>query len=195
MKIIFIGAHGTGKSTLANMLQESLSKIKSFPLVESVARQCQSYLKSNDIYGLLTDDGKDKMKQQMITDFAFWDFERICSWNIDCIMTRCPLDPVAYEVANYGYNEDYSKNVAKLFDYKFKGYFNNCIFFYIPIEFDLVDDGIRPMGKEYQKKVDEAMLDLVNNLDLPIITIKGDKQERLTKCLEKLLRIENYKII
>jgi hypothetical protein len=59
-------------------------------------------------------------------------------------------------------------------------------------KFDLVDDGIRPMGNEYQKKVDEAMLDLVNNLDLPIITIKGDKQERLTKCLEKLLRIENY---
>lgn len=187
MKIIFIGAHGTGKSTLANMLQECLSKIKPFPLVESVARQCQSYLKSNDIYRILTDDGKDKMKQKMITDFAFWDFERICTWNIDCIMTRCPLDVVAYEVANYGHNEEYSNNLSKLFDFKFKGYFNDCVFFYVPIEFDLVDDGVRPMGKEYQKNVDEAMLDLVYDLELPIITIRGDKRERLKKCLNKLL--------
>ena len=187
MKIIFIGAHGTGKSTLANMLQECLSKIKPFPLVESVARQCQSYLKSNDIYGMLTSDEQDKMKQKMITEFAFWDFERICTWNIDCIMTRCPLDVVAYEVANYGHNEEYSKNLSKLFDFKFKGYFNNCIFFYIPIEFDLVDDGVRPMGKEYQKKVDESMLDLVYELDLPIITVRGDKRERLKKCLNKVL--------
>lgn len=187
MKIIFIGAHGTGKSTLATNLQECLSKIKSFPLVESVARQCQEYLKSNNIYRFLTDYGQDKMKQQMITDFAFWDFERICTWDIDCIMTRCPLDVVAYEKANFGYNEEYSKNLSKLFDYKFKGYFNDCVFFYIPIEFDLADDGVRPMDKDYQKKVDEVMLDLVNNLDLPIITIKGDKQERLNKCLDTLL--------
>lgn len=187
MKIIFIGAHGTGKSTLANMLQECLSKIKPFPLVESVARQCQSYLKSNDIYGMLTSDEQDKMKQKMITEFAFWDFERICTWNIDCIMTRCPLDVVAYEVANYGHNEEYSKNLSKLFDFKFKGYFNDCVFFYVPIEFDLVDDGVRPMGKEYQKNVDEAMLDLVYDLELPIITIRGDKRERLKKCLNKLL--------
>lgn len=187
MKIVFIGAHGTGKSTLATDLQRCLSKIKSFPLIESVARQCRSALKSNDIYKILDDNAQDKMKQEMITDFAFWDFERICSWNIDCIMTRCPLDVVAYEIVNYGHNEGVLKNLSKLFDFKFKGYFNNCIFFYIPIEFDLVDDGIRPMGKEYQKKVDKAMLDLVNNLDLPIITITGDKQERLNKCIDVLL--------
>lgn len=188
MKIIFIGAHGTGKSTLANMLQECLSNIKKpFPLVESVARQCQSYLKSNDIYKILDDRAQGEMKQKMITDFAFWDFERICNWDIDCIMTRCPLDVVAYEIVNYGYTEENSKNKSKLFDYKFKGYFNDCVFFYIPIEFDLVDDNVRPMDKDYQKRVDEVMLDLVNNLDLPIITITGDKQERLNKCIDVLL--------
>ena len=174
MKYIFLGAHGTGKSTLVNELNKNLN----LPIVESVSRQCQSVVKKMgwEPYG----DHQSEY-QLMTTEFAFWDFERICEWNINCLMVRSPIDVVAYMLANK--DPRVGEYVEKLIQLKTRGCFAGSTMFYLPIEFELVDDNCRPMDSEYQKLVDKYMVELANILELELIPITGSVRDRVEKCL------------
>ena len=53
--------------------------------------------------------------------------------------------------------------------------------FYLPIEFDLEDDGIRFTDKDFQKKVDKELLYVLQKLRVPYITLSGSVEERKQK--------------
>jgi len=53
--------------------------------------------------------------------------------------------------------------------------------FYLPIEFDLEDDGIRFTDKDFQKKVDKEILYVLQKLRVPYITLSGSVEERKQK--------------
>ncbi|MEA2452825.1 MAG: hypothetical protein QOG04_1535 [Actinomycetota bacterium] len=58
--------------------------------------------------------------------------------------------------------------------------------FYLPIEFPIVLDGLRPDDPEFQKDIDERLLGLLRANDIEYETITGAVDERIEK-IEKVL--------
>jgi nicotinamide riboside kinase len=58
--------------------------------------------------------------------------------------------------------------------------------FYLPIEFPIVLDGLRPDDPEFQKDIDERLISLLKSHDIDYETITGGIDERIEK-IEKVL--------
>jgi ABC-type oligopeptide transport system ATPase subunit len=173
--IILIGSHGTGKSTLAEFLHLITGNV----VVESVARIMRPVLK----------DMTDEMAQRHLFNTALWDFKR---WvDVDTIMTRSPLDPIAYTFAAFRATPDHEdfENMMQEFIDTVKGdelamhIIRNSYWVYVPIEFGLENDGVRPTDVEWQKFVDMGMRMLMKEFGIQPITVSGSVQERAKTVL------------
>jgi hypothetical protein len=58
--------------------------------------------------------------------------------------------------------------------------------FYLPIEFPIVLDGLRPDDPEFQKDIDRRVVALLESHDIEYETVTGSVEERL-EAIEKLL--------
>lgn len=58
--------------------------------------------------------------------------------------------------------------------------------FYLPIEFPIVLDGLRPDDPDFQKDIDERLLHLLRSHDIDYETVTGSIEERIEK-IEKVL--------
>lgn len=202
-RIIFIGAHGTGKSTLA----KELSNIIGIPVVESVAREFFKNWKYLIDTGTIkeiayTDKQLADIKQNILCSMSRWDYMRWVEASTPVIMTRCPLDTLAYALADDLVSLDVANTNLKILKEhnEFCESLKNSLFIYLPIEFSLENDGVRPMGNEYQKKVDEAMRDLLYKFGITPLVVTGSVDERVKQVMVKIageemanLYIDTYK--
>lgn len=182
-RIILMGAHGTGKSTLANALNEMLM----LPVVESVARNFFSNWKMME--SLIDKRVSDRVlcdtKQDILCSMSRWDFMRWVKADIPCIMTRCPLDTIAYAMADNGVSQyvvDTNIEFLKTME-GFEEALKKSLFIYLPIEFELENDGTRPMDPQYQHDVDVAMRALMNSFGIKPLVVSGTVDERLRSIL------------
>ncbi len=187
-RIIFMGAHGTGKSTLANALNEILM----LPVVESVARNFFSNWKLMESRMLIDKRVSDRVmcdtKQDILCSMSRWDFMRWVKADIPCIMTRCPLDTIAYAMADDGVSQIcVDTNIGFLKSMEgFEEALKKSLFIYLPIEFELENDGTRPMDPQYQHDVDVAMRSLMNSFGIKPLVVSGTVDERLRTILGKV---------
>lgn len=185
-RIIFIGSHGTGKSTLAN----ELSKILDMPVVESVAREASKNFMLLENEGVISSkDVPESIRknayQKVLCSMALWDFMRWVCADVPCIMTRCPLDTVAYAMAD---RLILRETVSECFDAlqdddEFQHALQRSLFVYIPIEFGIENDGVRPTDVNFQKQVDEAMRKLLYIFGITPLAVTGTVDERLESIL------------
>lgn len=150
MKIAFCGAHGVGKSTL---LQHEFWKNSSFinyKVIESYSR--------NHSKGWI-----DKRRQfQVNTRYILSHI-----YNTNFISARSIFDPWAYSRLNI--NLDFN---FQLFNLAVK-FINYDFLFYIPIEFDIYDDGVRPQDKDFQRAIDIEISNLLRFYHIPYHIITG----------------------
>ena len=188
-RIILIGAHGTGKSTLANALSEVLDS----PVVESVAREFFKNWKYLEDCEMLNPTAgcmhTTEVKQNILCSMSRWDFMRWVDTNINCIMTRCPLDTIAYGFADPKVSDELMKTNLNMLkeDPKFCQAIEKSLFVYLPIEFKLEDDGVRPMDKMFQRKVDTYMRKLMYDFHITPLVVSGSVEERMEAVLMRWL--------
>jgi len=172
MKIILVGAHGTGKSTIANLIQAKYG----WPIIESASRDIKSLMDSGKIH--ITDQDY----HELITMFnlKLWkDIQDGCQRQ-NYIFTRTLIDNISY---SKDFSEDLNNN--PLYQELIAGNrLKNSLIFHIPIEFELEDDGVRYTDKEYQKLIQERQEFILKKLvrDGVIknwIEIAGTPYERL----------------
>ena len=187
-RIILIGAHGTGKTTLANKLKELLG----ITVVESVSREFHKDMKYLEDNGIL-DKRVSKVAtvsalQNIICSMSRWDYMRWIDVDEVVIMTRCPLDTLAYAKADDDVNPIiYTANEKILKDNKeFMDSLKTSLFVYLPIEFGIEDDGTRPIDKEFQKKVDQAMRELMYEFQITPLVVTGTVKERVEQIIVKM---------
>lgn len=188
-RIILIGAHGTGKSTLANKLSEMIE----LPVVESVAREFNKdwkYMVDCGMFfsNMMTESSKRGVKQNILCSMSRWDFMRWVNTGIPVIMTRCPLDTLAYAKADTTIDHNiYKQNLEILSQSEeFKEALKHSLFIYLPIEFPIENDGERPMDDTFQKAVDQAMRELIYDFKITPLVVTGSVKERVEQVLVKL---------
>jgi hypothetical protein len=58
--------------------------------------------------------------------------------------------------------------------------------FYLPIEFGIVPDGLRPMDEDFQKDIDRRMLHFLELYDVQYKTLRGSVEDRTQGLIEAL---------
>lgn len=188
-RIIFIGAHGTGKSTLA----KELSSMLRMPVVESVAREAAKdfIILENEcpISSKIPERDRKNGYQKVLCSMSYWDFMRWVEAEIPCIMTRCPLDTIAYAMADDAITNHTTSECLKVLqeDDKFRKALENSLFVYLPIEFGIEDDGVRPTDGVFQSQVDAAMRKLMNMFGILPIVVSGTVEKRRNSILQHIV--------
>jgi len=104
----------------------------------------------------------------------------------DLIYDRGIVDCLGYSALS----ENITEEELKIYEEHFGDALKGCIHFYVPIEFDLVDDGVRSKNEEYRRKTDKWMKDYLDNNDIEYYVLKGTVEERYDKMKEIINKLE-----
>lgn len=172
-RIILTGAQGTGKTTILNHFKEQGMNC----ITEVVRKLAKEGVKINEM--------GDEEGQRKIFDT----YKDLLSQKESYISDRGLTDVMAYTV----YLNDSGKNLFHLsldqmVDYLMFNKNNpDIIYCYFPIEFPVVDDGVRSIDEKFRSDVDENIKNILDNTNTPYHTITGTVEERI-KQLEELLK-------
>ncbi|HYN99227.1 MAG TPA: AAA family ATPase, partial [Actinomycetota bacterium] len=72
----------------------------------------------------------------------------------------------------------------KLAERRLRGNYSHV--FYLPIEFPIVLDGLRPDDPAFQAEIDERLVRLLKSHDIDYVTIKGSVEERMEQINQHL---------
>lgn len=165
---ILLGAHGTGKSSLLEAFKGFGSE---FYVTDGFSRPVKV---------IKEELGLDKNQEQiMINELTCHAFESYIGQNV--ISTRSPIDAIIY--SEYYTPVIDTHWIQEIFD-KNKGFIDGI--FYIPIEFDIKDDGVRFTNNEDQKNIDLMMQKFIKDESLEVITLTGTVEERVNKMKDVL---------
>jgi predicted ATPase len=168
-RIVFTGAQGTGKTTVLKKFES-----KGFNVITEIVRQlAQNGVKINK-------DGDEKGQTKIFKSYK----EKLGELSIEgYISDRSLVDVTAYtmHLVDQGkISKDYlEKQIKQLV--RFKNENPDIIYCYYPIEFDVVDDGVRDLDEEYRKTIDENIQKLFKMVGIQPVVIKGTVEERVSK--------------
>lgn len=164
MRISFTGAHSVGKSTLVKILREtyddSISELCGDITYDGIGRN----IINNENWSL-------KNKQRYLNYwYAFTHLK-----NVDFLSSRTVYDTWAHSrtMINPWFNHH-------LFSWVTKNIYYDYVF-YVPIEFDIVNDGVRYIDKDLQVQIDKEIVLILNFFHIPYHSITGSVEERIIK--------------
>lgn len=189
MKLILVGAHGTGKSTLANMISDYYG----WPVIESASRDIRSLMDS----GKINIGEKDYHELITAINVKLWKDTDKASEKSDIIYTRTIIDNIAYSDDSVDL-KDLRKsdlyNQLKIINGL--NAFRDALIIRIPIEFEPEDDGVRYTDPDYQKKISERQQCILSALCCDgiidrdnIVAVRGTPEER---CEQVMNAIRKY---
>ena len=178
MKIEFIGAQGTGKSSIAKFL-----KGNGIPIIDNVVRDLI------DKHHISINERGNINSQWMIFDAYY----HVLNEYPDFISTRSLFDVVAYsQYISKKSKEDIYQDVLDQVDElkEYLKYNKDVIYVYFPIEFEIKDDGVRSVDKAYQKEIDQIIQYRLKYTKTPFYTVHGSIEERVRYIEDLMDQIE-----
>lgn len=164
-RIIFTGAQGTGKTTILNEFKNREMNV----ITEVVRNLAKEGVKINEM-------GDEKGQKKI-----FSTYEKLLSERVDYISDRGLIDVLAYSMHLNKKGLVSDKLVETQFKALKKFVKNNSdvIYCYFPIEFDVVDDGVRSIDEEFRKEIDNNIKEILISLGQPWVTVKGSVENRI----------------
>ena len=173
-RIAIVGSFSTGKTTTAEILAQRLD----LPLLPEVAREVvelgfkldKDASPETETLIFLRQYNNELSTEEFVGDRSLIDVLAYAGWVLD--------------------NRERTKEFylwdecVKLAERRLRTSYSHV--FYLPIEFPIVLDGLRPDDPEFQKDIDERILGLLRANDIEYQTITGGIEERVEK-IEKLL--------
>lgn len=179
MKYCLTGTHSTGKSTLLAALKEVYPEAY---FNDSSTRDATT--KEERRLEVITDQTQRNIYHKILEKEVMLD---LVSRKRNVFMDRSFIDFVAYTHAFYtrghlskNFRDAMVKELTKRLDYY-------DIVFYLPIEFEIVDDGIRSIDVELQKEVDSHIREMLSMFD-SVVTLKGTLDERIAQIRNSIGR-------
>lgn len=170
MKIVIIGAQGTGKSILSKVLSEELN----IPLITEIARNFKKeQLKcTNPEYPQIQ---KEILRLQIQEEKMHDNF----------ISDRSSIDNLAYFIYGCSDSVTVSENMSYTYDAIFNARLYTHIFFLRP-EFDIVNDNFRDCDPVYQKDIDTTIYTILKIFNIKHYILTGTIENRIQKTMEIL---------
>ena len=168
IKIAFIGAPSTGKSTTA----EELRKISKKNVIEYIS--AGQTLKE---YGYkINEDGTENTGKACIFfhKVSIKVLNLFSNYNDIVILPRTIIDPIAYDDVRV--SEDDVKEYFKNIDY----------IYFLPIETPIEIRKNRTSNEEYREKIQEKLLNLIEKYNLNVKTLKGSPKEKAKSIFSNL---------
>ena len=192
MKVILVGAHGTGKTTLANML----SKYFDWQVIESASRDIRALMDS----GKINIGEKDYHELITAINIKMWKDTNKASEKANFIYTRTIIDNIAYSDEFVGLNDLHKSDLYnQLKVVNGENPFRNALIIRIPVEFGPEDDGVRYTDPEYQEKVSGRQQCILSALCCDgfinrddIVVVHGTPEERFEQAKSAILDFINY---
>ena len=176
LKIILTGAHGTGKSAVADRL-----RYIGYDVMPSVQRA----VAENDPFIGMSENSNEYSQSRFM--FAYLS---AMSNKQSFIADRGPIDVVAYTKVLMDQGkvspEFWRGQMMKLVEFEDS---KNIIYFYFPICFPIVKDGVRSEDAEYQKAVDEALYNLTHGPTRKAYDMPDASVEERVKYVDNIIQL------
>lgn len=173
-RVAIIGSFSTGKTTLA---EEAAPKL-GLPLLPEVAREVvelgfkldKDATVETETLIFLRQFYNEMTHPEFMGDRSLIDVMAYASWVLDNQERRkeFALWDTCLDIARHHLRSQYTD------------------VFYLPIEFPIVLDGLRPDDPEFQRDIDRRLLDLLHRNDIRYETLTGSVDERLETLVRRL---------
>lgn len=180
MYIHFTGAQGTGKTTLLNQLVGESIKFDSGINIHTITNVVRNLVRRE---GVQINKKGNSASQNLIFNEYLKIFNGIDT-NIDWVSDRSLIDVVAYTKYLY----EHKKASKKCYESQLQSLKLWCeenlrvkdtLFVYFPIEFEVVNDGVRSLDEDYRKEIDKNIKDILTDINVNYYIIEGSQDERL----------------
>src|SRR5574344_222866 len=183
MIIVLTGAHGTGKSTLLQEIKKLLDNTITF---DSVTRKTTSQ-EERRVESGVSDETQLRILegiQKSIVEIEKTEAEH--PENL-IVMDRGYFDFVAYSRVFCKEGKISKETLNKIESFQSRMERMYSIVFYVPICFDIVDDGIRSLDKDLQTKVDQEIRKQLRKYRGTVVKLgKGNVKSRYEKVVEAI---------
>lgn len=181
MRIILLGAQGTGKTTLANAFQKKWQ----CPVFESASRYIYEMIENGELKISLAEYHKVITKMNV----KIWKETKDLSKSSMCLFARTPIDNIAYDPEIKTIKDIRSSELYNIL----KDGIGDCLIVRLMIEFPIENDGVRSQDKQYQEEIqnkqglvldaliEDGLIDKSN-----IINVSGSVEKRLAEIEEAL---------
>lgn len=178
-RIAIAGTHGVGKTSLAHALIDSLPDLR-VTLNSQIAR---TLIKKG--YPLGREATPESYIQYVISQLQAEQLSEKCDLFIS---DRTLLDPLAYAIVNRDFSgsnvpESIIELLKSIWLLELQQY---DLYVFVPIEFDMRSDGVRPEGERYRRKVEDQILVLLNKYGVNYLTVSGTLNERNGQVLRAI---------
>jgi nicotinamide riboside kinase len=171
MKIIFTGTHGTGKTTIIDMFKDKI------PTITEVVRRLTKE-------GININEMGDEEGQARIFD----EYVKLLFQDGDYVSDRGLTDVYSYSTYHYNQGKLTLDELAREGGYLEKlASRDDILWVYFPIEFPVIDDGVRSVNEEYREHIDNIIMCTLISYRIPFIVATGTVEERI-KIIEEGIR-------
>ena len=171
MKVAFIGSHGVGKTTLCFELAARLKRMdRRVDMVKEVARSCPLPL-----------------NRDTTVEAQAWILHTQISREIDTgrgqdvlVCDRSVLDNYAYMTVKFGRRQPYDLMVSRWLD-------TYTLLAWAPVLEDPRFDGVRDTDRSYQRRIEDAIGELVESFHAaPLLLDPDDREGWIDEVIERL---------
>lgn len=167
MKIAFVGSFSTGKTTLANLFAREWD----YPLLPEVAREVvalgfpldQSATAETETLIFLKQWRAEASHDRFVADRSIYDVLAYADWVMENQTDQRKENHLWYE----------SREIATL---DLRSRYDHV--FYLPVEFPIVLDGLRPDNPQFQADIDGRIVELLKGADVAFTTLTGTVEAR-----------------
>ncbi len=167
MKIAFVGSFSTGKTTLANLFAREWD----YPLLPEVAREVvklgfpldQSATAETETLIFLKQWRAEASHERFVADRSIYDVLAYADWVMEHQDGHRKENHLWYE----------ARELALL---DLRARYDHV--FYLPVEFPIVLDGLRPDDTAFQADIDRRITDLLKGEDVLFHTVTGSVEAR-----------------
>jgi len=182
MKIALTGAHGVGKTTLLNVLRDELGGPSEVAICREVPRVIVRAAGEDTFFRR----GENTPLRQLLILFYQVIEEGLRSREADTVLAdRTVIDHLAYTIVLFPEMVDSAEytallNAARLWLPEYD------LIMKLPIEFAVVDDGVREADAEFQAQIDAAIDGIYAELGVRPMVISGSVEQRTASVLGHL---------
>jgi nicotinamide riboside kinase len=184
VKVTFVGAHGTGKTTLVNALAE---RIETLGIKCSVTPEVPRIICESAEDATYFRRGKNSLSKQilLLVGQPIYEVAAINGASI-LLCDRAILDHWAYTRHLFMKELKEQEALSPLSNLIAKHCQSYDFIFYVPIEFAPLDDGTREGDQDFQKAIDQEIRELLKTFGLTYHTISGTVPERAAQVMKVL---------